>query len=85
MFYQRYTTYDIPLLTGADRFAKDIELMTGRKSSVMLRVFWCIFMTGSLTVSALELTHKPNCYAITFTTHPYLLNPLQHSSVLYQR
>ncbi|XP_052817533.1 sodium- and chloride-dependent glycine transporter 1-like isoform X2 [Mya arenaria] len=36
---------------GADRFSKDIELMTGRKSSKILRIFWCIIMTGFLTLA----------------------------------
>ena len=38
------------VISGADRFAKDIELMTGRQVSKVLRIFWCVFMTGFLSV-----------------------------------
>lgn len=50
---------------GADRFARDIELMMGRKVSKFVRICWCIFMTGFLTVS----TDKPTiCRFYLFST-----------------
>ncbi|XP_045201460.2 sodium- and chloride-dependent glycine transporter 1-like isoform X2 [Mercenaria mercenaria] len=35
---------------GTDRFAKDIEIMTGRKVCVMLRVMWGVFIPISLII-----------------------------------
>jgi hypothetical protein len=43
-------------ILGADRFAKDIELMTGRQVSKILRIFWCVVMTGFLSVCIFIMT-----------------------------
>ena len=44
--------YDVTLTPiGADRFAQDIAMMTGRQTSVLLRVVWFIVLPVILIVS----------------------------------
>ena len=41
-------------LAGADRFCKDIAIMTGRDTSVFLRVLWVIVVPGFMVVGRLR-------------------------------
>ena len=40
-----------PYISGADRFSKDIAMMTGREVSVFLRVLWVIVIPTVMVVS----------------------------------
>nr|WLN44345.1 AAT6 [Sinonovacula rivularis] len=60
---------------GSDRLAHDIEMMTGRKSSVFLRFLWCILMTGTLLVcfiASLFIYEEPN-YGDGYVFKPYAI------------
>ncbi|XP_045214812.2 sodium- and chloride-dependent glycine transporter 1-like [Mercenaria mercenaria] len=58
---------------GADRFAQDIELMTGRKVSKILRIFWCVLMTGFLSITCLItiITYTKPDYGDGYVYQPY--------------
>ncbi|XP_060592408.1 sodium- and chloride-dependent betaine transporter-like [Ruditapes philippinarum] len=60
---------------GADRFAKDIELMTGRQVSKILRIFWCVVMTGFLSIAFLITlaTYTAPNYGDGYVYQPYSL------------
>lgn len=60
---------------GADRFAQDIELMTGRKVSKVLRIFWCIGMTGFLSIAFFitVVTYAPPDYGDGYVYRPYAI------------
>ncbi|XP_053393529.1 sodium- and chloride-dependent glycine transporter 1-like [Mercenaria mercenaria] len=60
---------------GADRFAEDIALMTGRQVSKILRIFWCIIMTGMLTITCVVviLTYSTPNYGDSYVYQPYAI------------
>ncbi|XP_060593231.1 sodium- and chloride-dependent glycine transporter 2-like, partial [Ruditapes philippinarum] len=60
---------------GADRFAEDIELMTGRKVSKVLRIFWCVIMTGMLTLTCIVIifTYSTPSYGDSYVYKPYAI------------
>ncbi|KAL4240391.1 hypothetical protein ACF0H5_001181 [Mactra antiquata] len=76
---------------GADRFAQDIELMTGRKVCKVLRIFWCILMTGALTTAFLITisTYTKPDYGDGYVYRPYavgigiLMSSIPFYPVLY--
>lgn len=40
--------------TGADRFARDIKMMTGNGVSKLLRILWCLVIPTVLLVSIIK-------------------------------
>ena len=43
--------YHLSYVTGTDRFAKDIEMMTGRSVSGILRLVWSVVIPSFVIVS----------------------------------
>ena len=46
------------LLSGTDRFARDIEMMTGRYVSGLMRLMWSVFVPFFTIVSSIALVNK---------------------------
>lgn len=61
---------------GADRFSHDIAMMTGRRTSVLLRFFWCIIMTGCLSFGFLTtiFTYSEPYYGDGYVYKPYAIS-----------
>ena len=45
-------------LTGTDRFARDIEMMTGRYVSGLMRLMWSVFVPFFTIVSFIALVNR---------------------------
>ena len=47
----------LAIFPGTDRFSRDIEMMTGRYVSVLLRIMWSIVTPLFVTVCTLNTSH----------------------------
>ncbi|KAL4240385.1 hypothetical protein ACF0H5_001175 [Mactra antiquata] len=75
LFGSALESFMVCWIYGADRFSRDIELMMGRPVPKLIRLCWCIIMTGFLTITffIILFTYDSPNYGGSYTYKPYAI------------